>query len=322
MILVKNLSKVYRVHEKEEGLAASLKSLFIRKYKEITAVSNINFKIEQGEMVGFIGPNGAGKTTTLKMLSGLLYPTSGQASVLGYMPWVRKDEYLKQISLVMGQKNQLWWDLPTIETFSLNKEIYEVDEKKYQRTLNELTSLLDVKDILNQPVRNLSLGQRMKCELIAALIHNPKVLFLDEPTIGLDVVMQKNVREFIKEYNKKHKATVILTSHYMDDVKEICDRIIMIDHGRLIFDNNLSSLITKYANYKTLIIIFNSKISKEDMEKFGDIKKFNYPQVILNVAQDRVSHVAGELLNKYDIDDIDINEPELEDVIRIIFGEK
>lgn len=320
MITVKTLSKTYRVHEKQEGLGASIRSLFVRKYRDIEAVKNISFEIRQGEMVGFIGPNGAGKTTTLKMLSGLLYPSSGEAKVLGYIPHERRDSYLKQISLIMGQKNQLWWDLPTVETFSLNKEIYEVDDKEYKKTLGELTELLDIKDVLNQPVRNLSLGQRMKCELIAALIHSPKVLFLDEPTIGLDIVMQRNVREFIKEYNKKHNATVILTSHYMDDVKEICKRIIMIDHGKIIFDNNLSSLITEYANYKTLVVVFNSKVKKDDLIQFGDIKKFEYPEVIINVPQNKVSKVAYDLLDKYDIDDIDINEPELEDMIRIIFG--
>lgn len=322
MITVKNLSKTYRVHEKEEGLVASIKSLFVRKYKTVHAVDNIDFEIKQGEMVGFIGPNGAGKTTTLKMLSGLLYPSSGEVLVRGFTPHQRKDEYLKQISLIMGQKNQLWWDLPTIETFSLNKEIYEVGDKEYKKTLSELTELLDVKDVLNQPVRNLSLGQRMKCELIAALIHQPKVLFLDEPTIGLDVIMQRNVREFIKEYNKKHNSTVILTSHYMDDVKEICERIIMINHGKIIFDDSLFSLITKYADYKTLIVVFNSKANEKELIRFGDIKKFAYPEVIINVAQNKVSKVAYDLLDKYDIDDIDINEPELKDIIGVIFGKK
>ncbi|MBP7859921.1 ABC transporter ATP-binding protein, partial [Patescibacteria group bacterium] len=223
-IKVQNLSKTFKVHKKEEGLIGSVKGLFKREYKTIEAVKNVSFNIEQGELVGFIGPNGAGKTTTLKMLSGLLYPSEGKVKVLGYTPYERKHPFLKQISLVMGQKNQLFWDLPAIETFNLNKEIYEVDTKTYKKTLDELVEMLDIKEILNQQVRKLSLGQRMKCELVASLIHTPKILFLDEPTIGLDVVAQKKLRQFIKEYNEKYNATVILTSHYMGDVKELCKR--------------------------------------------------------------------------------------------------
>src|SRR3989338_9575080 len=234
VIKVDKLCKYYQVHQKEPGLTGSLKSLFARKYYDVKAVDDISFEIEEGELIGFIGPNGAGKTTTLKTLSGLLYPTSGEVSVLGYTPWKRQPEFQKQFALVMGQKNQLWWDLPAIESFILNKEIYEVPAEKYQKTLDELVDLLEVRDILKIQVRKLSLGQRMKMELIAALIHSPKILFLDEPTIGLDVVMQKKMRDFIKEYNRRFKATIILTSHYMDDVKELCERVIIIDHGKLL----------------------------------------------------------------------------------------
>ncbi|MBI3559248.1 ATP-binding cassette domain-containing protein, partial [Candidatus Gottesmanbacteria bacterium] len=226
-IIVSHLSKYYQVHQKEPGLGGSIKSLFRRKYYDVKAVDDVSLEIGEGELVGFIGPNGAGKTTTLKTLSGLLYPTKGEVSVLGYTPWKRQPEFQKQFALVMGQKNQLWWDLPAIESFILNKEIYEVQDERYQRMLADLADLLEVKDLLKVQVRKLSLGERMKMELIAALIHSPKVLFLDEPTIGLDVVAQKKMRDFIKIYNQKYQATIILTSHYMDDVKELCQRIII-----------------------------------------------------------------------------------------------
>jgi len=314
-----NFTKSFKIYQKEAGLMGSIKGLFSRKYKTIDAVKDVNFEISRGELVGFIGPNGAGKTTTLKMLSGLLFPTEGVAEVLGYTPFDRKAEFLKQISLVMGQKNQLWWDLPAIETINLNKEIYDVPAKKYKRILGEFVSLLGVEEILNQQVRKLSLGQRMKCELIASLIHTPKVLFLDEPTIGLDVVMQKRVREFIKEYNRRYKATVILTSHYMDDVKEVCERVIMIAKGKIVFDGKIDKLINKYSNYKQLIANFNQKVAKDELKKYGKIKKFDETRVVLNVSRKEVSHVASSLLSKYDIDDLDINEPRLEEIIRMLF---
>jgi ABC-2 type transport system ATP-binding protein len=318
-IKVENLSKTFKVQEKEPGFKGSLKSLVKRKYKYVEAVKNVSFDIAQGELIGFIGPNGAGKTTTLKMLSGLLYPSEGTVSVLDYTPQQRKHEFLKSISLVMGQKNQLWWDLPAIEAFNLNKEIYEIDDARYKEVLDELIELLEVGDIINQQVRRLSLGQRMKCELIASLLHTPKVLFLDEPTIGLDVVMQKKIREFIKEYNKKHNATVILTSHYMDDVKEICDRIIMINTGTKVFDGSLDALIKEHADYKILVPIFYSQVSRKELEQFGDVVDYNFPKVVINVPRKEASQRASELLNRYDIDDLDINEPRLEDIIRVAF---
>lgn len=225
----------------------SVRSLVKREHFDVPAVKDVSFDIEEGELIGFIGPNGAGKTTTLKMLSGLIYPSGGEISVLGYKPFDRKKEFLKQISLVMGQKNQLWWDLPPMDTFLLNKEIYEISDADFNERVEELSELLDVKDILQVQVRKLSLGQRMKCELMAALMHQPKILFLDEPTIGLDVVVQQRLRHFITAYNKKHKATIILTSHYMQDVKQLCDRVIVINFGGLIYDGRLSDLTTKYA---------------------------------------------------------------------------
>jgi ABC-2 type transport system ATP-binding protein len=320
-IRVENLSKNFKVHLKKEGLWGSIKSLVSREYKTIEAVKDVSFEIAQGEMVGFIGPNGAGKTTTLKMLSGLLYPTSGDVEVLGFVPHKRKEDFLKQISLVMGQKNQLWWDLPAIETFNLNKEIYEVPKDVYKSVLDELVEMLELEDVISQQVRKLSLGQRMKCELVASLLHSPRVLFLDEPTIGLDVVMQKKIREFIKSYNKKYNASVMLTSHYMDDVKEVCKRIIIINKGQIFYDGNIEELIHKYADYKLLIPIFNQKVDPEKLRFFGDVVEFGAHSAVLKVERAKTSQIAAKLLETYDIDDLNINEPELEDIIRTIFSQ-
>lgn len=321
-IVVKDLQKTYRIRVKQEGLLASLRALIQPEFKYVNAVDNVSFQIEQGELVGFVGANGAGKTTTLKMLSGILYPSGGSVEVLGFTPSERDRSYLRQISLVMGQKNQLWWDLTPMDGFSLLKEIYEVSDRDYKIRLGELLELLDLKDHVNQQLRQLSLGQRMKCELLAALLHQPKVLYLDEPTIGLDVVMQKKIREFIKEYNRKHKATIMLTSHYMDDVQEICDRIILIDKGRVLFDGRIDDLLGKYANYKTLIIITNEKLTREELKNYGEVVEYNLPRVVLNVPRHQASKVAGKLLAEQDIDDLDINAPDLEGVVHNLFAGK
>jgi len=322
VIEVKNLKKYYKVHQKEPGLAGSIRSLFSRKYYDVKAVDGVSFEIGEGELVGFIGPNGAGKTTTLKVLSGLLYPTSGFVSSLGFTPWDRKPAYQKQFSLVMGQKNQLWWDLPAIESFILNKEIYEVPQDKYRKTLDELVELLEVQDVLKVQVRKLSLGQRMKMELIAALIHSPKILFLDEPTIGLDVVMQKKMRDFIKEYNRRYQATILLTSHYMDDVKELCERVIIIDRGKLLFDGRLDEIIKKYANHKLLTVVFNKKVTRDDLAKIGDIKEFDFPKAVISVPRASASTAAAALLKNYPIADLNLEEPQIEDIIREVFTGK
>ena len=322
VVEVKNLKKYYQVHKKEPGLAGSLKSLFVRKYEDVKAVNNISFNIEEGELVGFIGPNGAGKTTTLKCLSGLLYPTSGKISVLGFNPWERKAEFLKQIALVMGQKNQLWWDLPPMETFVLNKEIYEVPDEQFKKTLDGLVKLLEVEDILKIQVRKLSLGQRMKCELIAALLHSPKVLFLDEPTIGLDVVMQKKMRDFIKEYNRRYKATIILTSHYMGDVKELCQRVLIIDKGKLVFDGQLAEIVQKYADYKLISVILSKEVDPKILNGIGKVKEFNYPKLILTVKRNETSKLAAKVLEKLPVADLNIEEPPIEDIIRELFTGK
>jgi len=318
-ISVSHLSKNYQTFQKDPGLVGSIKSLFSRKYETVKAVSDISFKINEGELVGFIGPNGAGKTTTLKCLSGLLYPTKGELSVLGFSPFKREKEFLKQISLVMGQKNQLWWDLPAVDTFLLNKEIYEVSDSDYKVTIDELSKLLDISEFIKIPVRKLSLGQRMKVELIAALIHRPKVLFLDEPTIGLDVVMQKNLREFIKEYNSRYKATIILTSHYMGDVEALCKRIIIIDHGKILFDGLLSDLVKKHAPYKLIKIIFKDFPNPQKLEGLGTVKHFEYPNLTLSVSAEKSNDSASFLLKNFSIEDIVIEDPQVEDVIRDVF---
>ncbi len=319
-ITVSHLTKYYKVHKKEPGFFGSLKSLFSREYYDAKAVDDISFEIKEGELVGFIGPNGAGKTTTLKCLSGLLYPTSGEVSVLGFKPFERKNKFLKEIALVMGQKNQLWWDLPAMESFLLNKEIYEVPDKKFNETLEELSELLEVKDILNVQVRKLSLGQRMKCELIAALIHSPKVLFLDEPTIGLDVVMQKKLRDFIKVYNKRFNATIILTSHYMEDVRQLCERVIIIDHGKILYDGKLDDVVKKYSKHKFLSVVFDSEVSKEKLSKLGKIREWDFPKAVISVPRDESTKVAAKLLDQFPIDDINIEEPDIEDIIRDVFS--
>ena len=322
VISVSQLSKYYQVHRKEAGFRGSLKSLFHRSYYDAKAVDGISFEIEEGELIGFIGPNGAGKTTTLKCLSGLLYPTSGKVDVLGFTPFERKNAFLKQISLVMGQKNQLWWDLPASDSFLLNKEIYEISNKQYEETLEELTELLDVKDILQVQVRKLSLGQRMKCELIAALIHKPKVLFLDEPTIGLDVVMQQKLRDFVKEYNKRYKATILLTSHYMKDVEQLCERVIIIDHGKVLYDGSLANIVKKYSKYKAISVVFEKRVLAEKLTKFGKLVELDGTKAVFSVAREKTSQTAAKLLQAFPVDDLNIEEPNMEDIIADVFSTK
>lgn len=322
VISVSNLSKDFNVYKKRPGFIGAVTSLWNRSYETVHAVADVSFDITQGEVVGFIGQNGAGKTTTLKMLSGLLYPSAGDISILGYNPWHRKPAFQKQFSLVMGQKNQLWWDLPPIETFLLNKAIYEIPDKQYKQTLHNLTDLLDVSDSIEVQTRKLSLGQRMKCELIASLLHNPKVLFLDEPTIGLDVVMQKTLRDFIREYNKHSNATVMLTSHYMDDVKELCERAIIIDSGKKIFDGKLRTIIDTYARNKIISLTFAKHIPKQEVESFGTVKDWNGTTATILVDRKSAGSVASQVLSKLPTDDITIEEAPIEAIIRDIFKDK
>ncbi len=321
-IVVSHLKKYYRVHQKAPGLLGSLRSLVKRQYQTVKAVDDVNFQIEEGELIGFIGPNGAGKTTTLKCLTGLLYPDSGFVSVLGHTPWKRDSQFLKQIAFVMGQKNQLWWDLPPMETFLLNKEIYEIPGPQFHQTLEELVELLEVGEVIKVQTRKLSLGQRMKCELIAALLHQPKVLFLDEPTIGLDVVMQKKIRDFIKIYNQKYQSTIILTSHYMGDVKELAKRVIIIDQGKIVFDGQLEEIISRYADHKLISVVFNKKVTKRELKKIGRVKEFNYPRASLVVKKEVASLAASELLKSFPVEDLNIEEPPIEDIIRELFTGK
>src|SRR4051794_6109815 len=269
-IEARDLTKIYRTYRKERGLWGSVKGLVRRKTDETRAADKVSFQIEEGEFVGFLGPNGAGKTTVLKMLSGLLNPTGGEARVLGFVPWERKDAMKRQISLLMGQKNALWWDLPARESLELNRAIYNIDEKQFRSMIDELTVLLDVQDKLDVMVRELSLGERMKMELISALLHSPRVLFLDEPTIGLDVTSQLKVREFLRQYNSEHRIVTMLTSHYMQDIQELCERVIIIDHGRIFFDGPLAAIIDRFATHKILGLRF-ATAAMCDFAGFGEV---------------------------------------------------
>jgi len=321
-ITVNHLVKNFEVTEKKPGLFGSFKSLISPTRKTVRALKNISFVIQPGELVGFIGPNGAGKTTTLKILSGLLYPTSGFTQVLDFDPWEKKPEFLKQISLVMGQKNQLWWDLPAIETFELNRAIYDIGKKDYEESLAELVELLDVGKILNIQVRRLSLGQRMRLELVAALLHKPKILFLDEPTIGLDLIGQQKIREFIYEYNRKNEATILLTSHNMDDLIDLARRVIVINEGKIIFDGALEDLVKRFAKEKIVKVTLSQEIDVKKLEKIGLVKKISFPQVTISVPRPATAVAAAELLQNFPVEDLTIEEVPIEEVIRKVFGSK
>ncbi len=323
VITVNNLVKRYELFEKNAGLWATIKALVNRKKSFADAVSDISFNIKEGEVVGFLGPNGAGKTTTLKILSGILYPSSGQVDVLGFNPQQRKKEFKKLFGIVLGQKNQLMQVLPAIDSFLLFKEFHELSDDEFNESFNELVDLLDVRDILKIPVKRLSLGQRMKCELIAALMHAPKILLLDEPTIGLDVVAQKNIRDFIKKYNKKKKTTVLLTSHYMEDIKELCERVIIINFGKIIYDGNFSTLIKKYAQEKVIRITATETIPKSALVAYGSVEEYDDIKAAIRVPREKVKEIAAKLIaSDLPIDDITIEEVPVDDIIRAIFEGK
>ncbi len=315
------LTKVYKTYRKESGLWGSVKGLVKRKHDETRAADNISFTIEEGELVGFLGPNGAGKTTVLKMLSGLLNPTSGEARVLGFVPWERRDEMKRQFSLLMGQKNALWWDLPAQESLELNRAIYGIDRARFKKVVGGLSELLEVEDKMNVMVRELSLGERMKMELISALIHEPKVLFLDEPTIGLDVVSQQRVREFLRQYNQEHRIVTMLTSHYMQDIQELCHRVIIIDHGKIFFDGPLSAIIDRFSGHKVISLTFDEK-QERDFSALGEVVEQTPVSVQLKVPRARVTAVSRELLSACSVSDINVQELPVEDVIRQLFGER
>jgi viologen exporter family transport system ATP-binding protein len=319
VIHVSELTKVFNVPEREAGLRASVKSLFRRKTRDVRAVDSISFDIGAGEVVGFLGPNGAGKTTTLKMLSGLLYPTSGEGRVLGHVPSKREKDYLRQITLVMGNRNQLQWDLPALDSFELHRAIYRLRRDEFLQTRDELIGLLDIEDLVRKPVRNLSLGERMKVEVVGSLLHLPRVLFLDEPTIGLDVTMQKRIRSFISEYNRRHGATVLLTSHYMADVVALCKRVIVIHHGRILFDGNLSALSDRFAAYKTIQVDLAS--GSPSLEAYGEVLEREGDRAKLRVPKADTPRIAARLLGEQEIADLTIEDPPIEDVIELVFAE-
>jgi len=319
IIEVNDLAKHYRVYRKRAGWMASLKGLFHRDYKLVEAVKGVSFQIEKGEMVAFLGPNGAGKTTTLKLLSGLIYPTRGSATVLGHVPWQRENAYRKRFSLVMGQKNQLWWDLPAEESFILHREIYGIDPEQYQRRVDELTDLLEVRKLISQPVRELSLGERMRMELIASLLHSPEVLLLDEPTIGLDVVSQRKVQGFLRHYQQEQQMTVLLTSHYMKDVEALCRRAIVINEGELKHDGPLAEILDRFSSVKQIHLQFAGTDIPEGLEQFGKIVERMPPRVKLEVPRQEIPNVLATLLDRYTIDDVGVQERPLEEVIAELF---
>ncbi|HEY3328408.1 MAG TPA: ABC transporter ATP-binding protein [Capsulimonadaceae bacterium] len=318
-ITVTDLRKTYVSTKKDPGISGAIKGLFTRQTTEVEAVKGVSFTINEGELVGFLGPNGAGKTTTLKMLSGILFPTAGAAKVLGYVPWERKNAYLKQISLVMGQKNQLWWDLPAIDSFELLKEIYQVPDALYRKRIDSLSSLLDITKLLNTQVRKLSLGERMKCELVAALFYEPRVIFLDEPTIGLDVVSQKKIREFLKTYQQETGSTIILTSHYMQDIQELCERVVIIDHGEMIFDDTLTTLVDRFSDVKRLSLTFSEPVAVSALEPFGRVIEHEEARVVLEVPRPSVTKTAADILRTLPVADIAIEDVEADEIIRQIF---
>jgi ABC-2 type transport system ATP-binding protein len=320
-IAVCDLTKVYRVHEREAGLSAALHSLVRRKYREVRAVDGVSLEVASGEVVGFLGPNGAGKTTTLKMLSGLLHPTDGEARVMGHVPWRREKEYLRQMSMVMGNRSQLIWDIPAIDSFRVNQAVYRVPEAQYQQTLEELTVLLDLKELLNKQVRSLSLGERMKCELAASLLHRPKVLFLDEPTLGVDVTMQTRIRQFIAEYNRLHGATIILTSHYMADVTALCRRVIVIHHGKILYDGGLGALAQRIAPFKRVAIDLEHEPDGFDMSRFGEVIRREGQKVELQVPKAETPAVTARLLAELPVLDLSVEDPPIEEVIDRVFQE-
>ena len=319
-IHIRDLCKTYVVSEREAGVMAALQSLVHRRAEKIPAVDGISFDLAPGEIVGFLGPNGAGKTTTLKMLSGLLHPTAGEVTVLGYVPWKRDKAFLRQITLVMGQRNQLVWDIPALDSFELNRAIYRIPTADYRRMVSELTELLELGPLLRKPVRNLSLGERMKCEIAAALLHRPQVIFLDEPTIGLDVTMQRRIRAFIAEYNRRFGATVLLTSHYMADVEALCRRVVVIHHGRLLFDGDLSHLVQKFTAHKIIKVQLGD--CQADLRSYGDVVSCTDGHFTLRVSKTETARITERLLADLPVIDLLVEDPPIEEVIERVFAQE
>ena len=321
IIEIRSLEKSYRVYQKKEGLRAALTGLFHRQYRDVHAVRGIDLDVEQGELVAFLGPNGAGKTTTQKLLSGVINPTAGTARVMGHVPWLRENAYRRRFALVMGQKNQLWWDLPAAESFRLHQQIYRIEPEKFQRTQDELVDLLTVRHLLNQPVRELSLGERMKMELTAALLHSPEVLFLDEPTIGLDVVAQHNIQKFLKHYQEIRRITILLTSHYMKDVAALCRRVVVIAHGEIVYDGSLAGIVDRFSSHKILTLLFGDGQLPRDLARYGDVIEIAEPRVKLRVDRQLISQVLSAVLANHTLEDVSVEDPPLEEVIADVFAQ-
>ncbi len=319
-IEIDKLAKTYLVYQKKEGLLASIGGLVWRQYRPVEAVRGIDLRVEPGEFVAFLGPNGAGKTTTLKLLSGVIYPTSGTARVLGHVPWQRENAYRRRFALVMGQKNQLWWDLPANESFRLHQQIYCIDPVRFQRTRDELAEMLAVGGLLGQPVRELSLGERMKMELIAALLHSPDVLFLDEPTIGLDVVAQHAIQRFLREYQQRRRVTILLTSHYMKDVAALCRRVVIVMLGRIVYDGSLSGIVDRFGGHKIVTLQLADGRIPADLDRYGDLLTSEPPRARLRVARSAVTQVLGDILRRHAVVDVSVEDPPLEEVIAEVFS--
>ncbi|MEM8946844.1 MAG: ABC transporter ATP-binding protein [Planctomycetota bacterium] len=318
-IEIRGLRKSYRIYQKKEGLWASLSGLFHREYRDVDAVKGIDLDVEQGEFVAFLGPNGAGKTTTLKLLSGVISPTDGQAKVLGHVPWERENLYRRRFALVMGQKNQLWWDLPAQESFRLHQKIYRIDSSEFDRTRDELVDLLEVRKLLGQPVRELSLGERMKMELTAALLHSPDVLFLDEPTIGLDVIAQHNIQKFLKHYQQQRKITILLTSHYMKDVAALCKRVVIIAQGEIMYDGSLEGIVDRFSGHKELTLQFADDRMPGDLARYGEVLEIVEPKARLRVERGSIAEVLSSVLANHSVEDVSVEDPPLEEVIADMF---
>src|SRR3954451_4414629 len=321
VIEIRGLQKSYRVYHKKEGLGAAMRGLFRREYRDVEAVRGIDLDVEQGEFVAVLGPNGAGKTTTLKLLSGVINPTAGSARVLGYVPWERDNAYRRRFALVMGQKNQLWWDLPAAESFRLHQQIYRIEPEQFKRSQDELVELLSVGKLLNQAVRELSLGERMKMELIAALLHSPDVLFLDEPTIGLDVIAQHNIQKFLKHYQEVRRITILLTSHYMKDVAALCRRVVVINHGQIVYNDSLSGIIDRFSSHKVLTLLFSNGNKPSDFSRYGEIVEIAEPRAKLRVDRQQISSVLSTVLAQHTLEDVSVEDPPLEEVIAQVFAQ-
>jgi ABC-2 type transport system ATP-binding protein len=319
IIELAKLTKTYRVFQKKEGLGASIRGLFHREYKTVEAVKGIDLTVDVGEFVAFLGPNGAGKTTTLKLLSGVLTPTSGTATVLGHVPWKRENAYRRRFALVMGQKNQLWWDLPAAESFRLHQQIYRLPPAEFEKTRDGLAELLDVAGLMGRPVRELSLGERMKMELIAALLHSPEVLFLDEPTIGLDVVAQHSIQTFLRQYQQERKVTILLTSHYMKDVVAMCRRVVIIAQGRIIYDGSLEGILDRFGGQKVISLLVADGQMPTDLARYGEVLLVEPPRAKVRVERSKVTEVLSCILARHPIEDVSVEDPPLEEIIAKVF---